>query len=278
MSPVITLTTDFGNQDAYVASIKGAILNINQKAIVVDITHTIETYNIEKAAYIISTVYHYFPTGTIHVVIIDPGVGSQRKSVIVQTPSAIFVAPDNGVLSYIINELEQPLSHPTSATITELQQKHIPKNAQAITITNPNYWKHPVSTTFHGRDIFAPVAAHLSLGTPIQKFGEKLDLLNVLPIPYPHPDHEGNINGAILYIDHFGNLITNIREQYLPQGKITITIGHHTISRISTYYHQSTGLIAIMNSSGYLEVAHTEGSAARLLGSRVGDQVKISQG
>ena len=278
MAPVITLTTDFGNQDAYVANIKGIILNINHKATVVDITHTIEPYNIGHAAYIISTVFHYFPSGTIHIVIIDPSVGSQRNAVIFKTPSAIFLAPDNGVLSYIIDELEQPLLHPTSDIMTELQQKHVPKNTQAISITNQNYWNHPVSTTFHGRDIFAPVAAHLSLSTPIQKFGEKIDSLNVFPISHPHLDHEGNMNGKILYIDHFGNLITNIREQYLPQGKISITIGHHTISGLGTCYHQSKGLTAIINSNGYLEVAFKEGSAARLLGCKMGEQVKISQG
>lgn len=277
MAPVITLTTDFGNRDAYVASIKGSILSINKKAIVVDITHSIETYDIGQAAYIINTAYNYFPSGTIHVVIIDPGVGSQRKVVILKTPSAIFIAPDNGVLSYIIDDLEPTSSHQKSANMAELRQKQVPGNTQAISITNQRYWIHPVSATFHGRDIFAPVAAHVSLGIPVEEFGELLDSLYVFPVPHPYHDHEENLNGIVLYIDHFGNLITNICEHNLPHGKISITVGHHKISGLSKCYSRSEGLTAIISSNGYLEIALKEVSAAQLLCSRVGEQVKISE-
>jgi len=277
MPPVITLTSDFGNQDVYAASMKGVILSINQHATVIDITHNIKSYNVEKAAFILSTVYHHFPSGTIHVVIIDPGVGSQRKAVILKTPSAIFIAPDNGVLSYIIDGLEPPSSQLQSATVAELNQKQVPANSKAISISNQKYWSHPVSTTFHGRDIFAPVAAHLSMGIPAEEFGEVLDSLYVFPVPHPYHDVEGNLNGIVLYIDHFGNLFTNISEHNLPQGKISITVGHHKISGLSTCYRQSEGLTAIISSNGYLEIALKEGNAAQLLCSRVGEHVKVSE-
>jgi len=140
MAPLITLTTDFGNSDAYVASMKGVILSINPQVSIVDISHAIEPQNILQAAYIISTTHSYFPRGTVHVVVVDPGVGSQRKLVILKTHSAFFLAPDNGVLSYIIQELK-PASSPTTDSAAGLQQIQLPKGAAAVAITNQRYWR-----------------------------------------------------------------------------------------------------------------------------------------
>jgi S-adenosylmethionine hydrolase len=277
MAPVITLTTDFGTSDAYVASMKGVILSINPQASIVDISHTIEPQNVLQAAYIISTAHGYFPKESIHVVVVDPGVGSQRKLVILKTPSAFFLAPDNGVLSYIIKELE---SAPNTATDSApgLQQRQLPKWAEAIAIKSQRYWRQPVSTTFHGRDILAPVAAHLSMGIPIHEFGERLASLNVLPIPRPYHDSKGKLYGQIIHIDHFGNLVTNIRDTDLPEGKFAMQIGSQKIVGLSQSYAEKEGLVAIVDSSGYLEIALKDGNAASCLGSKVGDQIELDEG
>jgi len=276
MAPLITLTTDFGTSDAYVASMKGVILNINPQVTIVDISHAVEPQNALQAAYIISTTHSYFPKGTIHVVVVDPGVGSQRKLVILETPSALFLAPDNGVLSYIIREIE-PASNPTTDSAAGPQQIQLPKRAKAIAITNPRYWQQTVSTTFHGRDILAPVAAYLSLGTPIGELGEKLNSVNVFSLPQPYHDSKGNLCGQIIHTDHFGNLITNLKGTDLPEGKFVIEIGNQKILGLSQYYSQKNGLVAIIDSNDYLEIALKDGSAAALLGSKVGDKLILRE-
>lgn len=189
MNPVITLTTDFGMTDAYVGIMKGVILGINPEASIVDICHTIQPQNVTQAAFVLSTAFPYFPQGTIHLVVVDPGVGTKRRAVILITHQALFVAPDNGVLSYVIKEAEPRF--------------------EAITISNPRFWRSPVSFTFHGRDILAPVAAHLSLGVPPREFGDVIHSLSVFPRPQPYQGAEGELVGHIIHIDRFGNLITN---------------------------------------------------------------------
>ena len=278
MAPVITLTTDFGTSDAYVASMKGVILSTNPQATIVDISHAIKPQNVLQAAYIISTAYRYFPEGTIHIIVVDPGVGSQRRAIILKTPSALFLAPDNGVLSYIIEELEPTSSGSPSDVATELQQRQLPKGAEAIAITNPRYWRQPVSTTFHGRDIFAPVAGHLSLCTPLHEFGETLNSLNVFPISRPYRDHQDNLHGRIIHIDHFGNLVTNVKSTDLPTREFVIEVDNEKIHGLSQFYSQKGGLAAIVDSSGYLEIALKDGSAAAFLGSKVGDQIRLGEG
>lgn len=276
MAPLITLTTDFGTGDAYVASMKGVILSLNPQATIIDISHAIEPQNILQAAYIISTAHGYFPEGTIHVVVVDPTVGSQRKAIIMKTPRAFFLAPDNGILSYIVQELE-PVPGTDTDSATGLRQRQLPKGAEAIAATNQHYWRHPVSATFHGRDIFAPVAAHLSLGTSLREFGKKLDSLNVFPIPQSYLDPEGKLCGRIIHIDHFGNLVTNIKDTDWPTEKVIIEIGGQKIQGLSQHYSQKEGLAAIVDSSGYLEIALKDGSAAIFLGSKVGDRIKLKK-
>ncbi len=277
MAPVITLTTDFGTGDAYVASMKGVILTINPKAVIVDICHSVKPQNILQAAFILSTAHHYFPEGAIHVAIVDPGVGSQRKAIILKTPSAFFIAPDNGVLSYIVDELETTPAKPTPHFPPGPEPRELASGIEAVAITNPDFWHHPVSTTFHGRDIFAPVAAHLSLGTPLHKFGDSISHIHIYPTPRPHRDTEGNLIGRVLHIDNFGNLITNFRGSDLPGGKITVNIGNQQINGLSKFYAEKEGLAAIIGSSGYLEISLRNSNAATFLKAKVGDEIKVEQ-
>jgi S-adenosylmethionine hydrolase len=275
MAPVITLTTDFGTGDAYVASMKGVILTINPKAVIVDICHTIKPQNILQAAFILSTAYRYFPEGTIHVAVVDPGVGSQRKAIILKTPTAFFIAPDNGVLSYIIDEMNTTPAKPDQHFSSSPKQRKLGAGLEAVTITNPDFWRKPVSTTFHGRDIFAPAAAHLSLGTTIQKFGDSLSHVIALHIPRPFHDNQGRLTGKVLHIDNFGNLITNIRSNDLPDKRTTVKIGEQHIDGISQFYAKKVGLAAIIGSSGYVEISLKNGDAATSLNARVGDEIRL---
>jgi S-adenosylmethionine hydrolase len=276
MDGIITLTTDFGSGDAYVAAVKGVILTINPRATIVDICHSIKPQNIFEAAFIISTIHNYFPKGTIHVVVVDPGVGSSRKALILKTHSALFLAPDNGVLSYIVAEVSASPIYESNNISLNLRSRKLGGEVTAINITNPEYWQKPVSTTFHGRDIFAPVAAYLSLGVPVNKFGKKITRIHVFPIPRPYQDAYGNIIGLILHIDSFGNLITNIKSTDLKTRQVNISLGAHCIRGISSFYAQGKGLMALIGSNGYLEISFAEGSAAAVLNARVGDTVTVS--
>jgi len=277
MAPVITLTTDFGTSDAYVASMKGVILTINPKAVIVDICHSIEPQNILQAAFILSTAYHYFPEGAIHLAIVDPGVGSQRKAIILKTPKAFFLAPDNGALSYIIDELDTTPAKPAHHFSPSPEQRKLGAGFEAVAITNPDFWRKSVSTTFHGRDMFAPVAAHLSLGIAIHKFGESLSHVFAFHIPRPFRDNQGNLIGRVLHIDNFGNLITNIRSGDLPGERITVTIGSQHIDGISQFYAEKEGLAVIVGSSSYLEISLKNGNAAAFLDAKVGDEIRLKQ-
>ena len=256
MAPIITLTTDLGLTDAYVAAMKGVILGINPEAKLVDICHTIKPQNIIQAAFVLSRAYPFFPQGTIHVVVVDPGVGTQRRAIILSTKSASFVAPDNGVLSYVT------------------QQSSV---WEAVAITRPQFWRSTVSPTFHGRDIFAPVAARLSLGLPLTDFGEVITSVAMLPLPQPYQAADGSIIGHVIHIDSFGNLITDINSSDLRRAKpaVTIGVGNQLISGLSRTYAEGSELLALIGSDGYLEIAVKEGNASALLDAKVGDEVRI---
>lgn len=274
MNSIITLTTDFGSNDAYVAIMKGVILSINPEVNIVDITHSIEPQNILQAAFVVNIAYRYFPKRTVHMAIVDPGVGGERRGIILKTASALFVAPDNGILSYVINEFslnEGALSQCSQG----LEEAKFKAGLEAVAITDPRFWRHPVSPTFHGRDIFAPVAAGLSLGISLYEFGEKITSLYVFPTPKPYFDSQDNLVGHILYIDHFGNLITNIKSTDLPGGDVIIEVAGQRIQGITHYYEQGEGLMAIVGSSGYLEISLSSGSACDFLGMGVGDEMKV---
>jgi len=278
MSAVITITTDFGLKDAYVASMKGVILGINPEASLVDVCHSIEPQNILQAAFVLSTAYRHFPKKTIHLVVVDPDVGSNRRAIILRTSAASFVAPDNGVLSYIV---QQSLIEPVvkKGKISVKGKIKPGEDLEVVHITNPRFWKSPVSPTFQGRDIFAPVAAALSLGFPPIEFGEPLASLEVLPIPYPGRRPDGSLMGHIIHIDSFGNLITDIISQDLPATEEvdTIETGSRLVSGLVRTYSEGNGLIALIGSSGHLELSLRGGSAASLLGAKIGDDVRLNK-
>ena len=193
-SCVMTLLTDFGNQDAYVGVMKGVITGINPLANIIDICHNIPPQDVFNAAYLLYTSYKYFPRGTIHVAVVDPGVGTERNIVCVKTKDYFFLVPDNGLLSFIVQEEKPKL---------------------IVRLTNDRYFLPSPSNTFHGRDIFAPAAAYLSLGVKPLQLGIKINQLEKLDIPKPVRKKTGQVEGQIIYIDHFGNLITNIKEEHM---------------------------------------------------------------
>lgn len=262
---IITLTTDFGTSDAYVGVMKGVILGINPDVQVLDITHAIPPQDVHEAAFLIDSAHRYFPKGTIHTVVVDPGVGSDRQAIVCQTDSAFFVCPDNGILSYIVQAVETAC-HPY----------------RSVAIENPAYLLPQVSNTFHGRDIFAPVAAHLSLGVLLANIGPPVAELVRLPIPTPHVS--GNtITGQIVKIDRFGNAITNISESvlsaFLGLAAYEIRAGSAHLQRLNRAYAESKSgkPLAIIGSFGLLEIAVNGGNAEARLGLERGDTVVIQR-
>ena len=262
---IITLTTDFGTSDAYVGVMKGVILGINPDVQVIDITHAIPPQDVHEGAFLIHSAHRYFPKGTIHTVVVDPGVGSNRRAIVCQTDSAFFVCPDNGILSYIVQDVETA-SPPY----------------RSVAIENPAYLLPQMSNTFHGRDIFAPVAAHLSLGVPLANIGSPVAELVRLPIPTPHV--LGNtITGQIVKIDRFGNAITNISESmlsaFLGAAAYEIRAGSAHLKRLNRAYAESKSgkPLAIIGSFGLLEIAVNGGSAEARLGLERRDTVVIQR-
>lgn len=259
---IITLTTDFGTSDAYVGTMKGVILGINPNVRVLDLTHAISPQDIHEAAFTIHSVYRYYPKGTIHTVVVDPGVGSDRQAIVCEIDGIFFVCPDNGVLSYLLQDIDSS---------TELQMN-------TVAIQNPIYHLPEVSNTFHGRDIFAPVAAHLSRGVPLTDIGPPVESLVQIPIPIPEVS-ENTITGQIVRIDRFGNAITNISETALA-GKVSeyeISVGSKRLTHINRAYAESAvgEPLAIIGSFGLLEIAINGGSAEICLGLKRGDVVEV---
>ena len=273
MSSIITLTTDFGADDAYVAVMKGVILSVNPGANITDITHSVEPQNISQAAFILDYTARYFPKQSIHVAIVDPGVGSERRGIILKTPLALFVCPDNGILSYVIDGLssreELSVQYSEDGEVATLGE-----GSEAVAITEPRFWRQPVSATFHGRDIFAPVAAALSLDISPYELGEKITSLHVFPIPKPFLDQDSLI-GRILHVDHFGNLITNVKGSDLPGKDALVEAAGRLINGITRYYAEGEELMALIGSSGYLEISLKNASAADFLNIGTGDEIKV---
>lgn len=273
MGAIITLTTDFGLADAYVAAMKGVMLDINPGANLVDICHTIKPQNIPQAAFVLSTACDFFPRRTVHLVVVDPGVGTDRRAVVLRTPEADFVAPDNGVLSYVIRRYAAGTPRESAGPAK------LGAGLEAVALTEERFWRTPVSNTFHGRDIFAPVAAHLSLGVPPSDFGVAIDFLMVLPLSHPYRAPDGSLLGHVLHIDTFGNLITDIRSGDLPHEfrPINVEVGNKIIRGLSRTYRDDGGLLALIGSSDYLEISLPEGNAAAFLRVGVGDEVRIKR-
>ncbi len=276
MSGVVTLTTDFGTDDAYVGVLKGVILRLNPQATIVDMCHSIEPQNIEQAAFLLNNSFRYFPWNSIHLVVVDPGVGTDRRAIILQTqhPPATFVAPDNGLLSFVLAER---LKNAPQAWRAEgyVSLKELGPGFQAFGISNSRLWLSTVSPTFHARDIFAPVAAHLSLGVPPKSFGRPVSAIAYLPPSLTVRETGGLLKGHIVHIDRFGNLITNIREEDLPGWEVAIEVCGQNISGVNKTYAEGRNLLAVIGSSGYLEIAVSSGSAAKILQASIGDQVVV---
>ena len=272
--PPIVLTTDFGSVDPYVGVMKGVILSINPQASIIDLSHQVQPQNLLQAAFLLGTSRHYFAPQAIHLVVVDPGVGTRRRILLLETPTARFLAPDNGVLSQVL--LDHLTDPPQQAGWVP-----VPDGCSAYALSNPQYWLQPVSNTFHGRDIFAPVAAHLSLGIGPGELGEIME--QVVWLPFPQPVHEGeDIRGQVIYQDHFGNLITNIPERLLAQAEqATVTIKGESIRGLSRTFHDDDHpiekqLLALIGSHGYLEVAVRDGSAALVLAAQAGEPVSVT--
>lgn len=263
--PIITLTTDFGTADPYVGMMKGAVLGINPRASIVDLCHSIGPQAIQQGAFIIGAAFSYFPADTIHVVVVDPGVGTDRKAILLLTPAGRFLAPDNGVLSYVLARY----------AAGDAANEALPPLCKAYVLDKSAYWRNPISTTFHGRDIFAPVAAHLSLGVPPEEMGTPVSSVTRLAIPRPAWDGD-ILEGYVVHIDRFGNLITDIPEGLLAGHRgLTVEVAGRVIKSLSASYAEGAGLLAIIGSLGYLEVSVTGGNAASTLGARIGDRISV---
>lgn len=282
-SGIITLLTDFGEPQAYVGAMKGAILRINPQATIVDISHTVEPQNVAQGAFLLNVAYSSFPDGTIHVAVVDPGVGTERKILLVTTLNAFFLVPDNGLLSYVLDEekaFQDDNGNPSgearlSHIANTLRERALGPGVSAVALSNPSYFRHPVSKTFHGRDIFAPAAAHLSLGVPPEEMGDQVS--SILAFEVPHPIiQDREIIGHIIYQDSFGNLITDVTQAHLTSPDLVIEVRGHTIYGLSPSYAEGGQLLAVIGSSGKLEIAVRNGSAAKVLGAGVRDLVKIT--
>lgn len=263
--PIITLLTDFGMNNEYTGAMKGVILSINPLATVVDINHQLDPYDRIGAAYQVKSYFSFFPKGTVHVVVVDPGVGGSRGIIVVESGSYFFLAPDNGVLSLIIRE------HPA---------------VRIFYIENEAYFLHPVSRTFHGRDIFAPVAAHLSKGEDPGKMGKQggVHQLCLLDIAKSFFLNEEQLVGHIVSIDRFGNIITNIESsaidtlsETMPHREIEIRLNDLRIRGLSESFDSVAPLdpLAIIGSRGYLEIAVNCGSAQHAIQAAKSDTVTV---
>lgn len=258
MRRIITLCTDFGLRDGYVAAMKGVILSIAPEARLVDISHDVTRQSIREGAFLLNTACRCFPSGTVHLVVIDPGVGGSRRAMAIETGRFLFVGPDNGVL--------------TSALRGEAL-------IGAVALTNRTYWRHgEVSHTFHGRDVFAPVAAHLANGVPLAALGAPIDDPLLLCPTKPELRADGGIVGHVVHVDRFGNVITDIPETMLSGSQDwQITVGKaKTVGLRETYESVGPGeLLALTGSHGCLEIAVREGDAAHVSGASVGDIVTL---
>jgi len=263
--PIITLTTDFGTNDHFVGAMKGVILDIVPEAQIVDICHSVQAFDVLDGALTISQAYSYFPNRTVHVVVIDPGVGTARRPIVASSDKYHFVAPDNGVLSLVY------------AREQRIHVRHI---------TSEHYFLQPVSNTFHARDIFSPVAAYLAKEVDSLKFGEEVEDYVRFSAPKPKAVDENRLRGVVLKIDRFGNLVTNISPQDAPMlfgaaGKaFKIVVGSREITEIHSAYAEGAPgeVFGVLGSMGFLEIAANRGAAAQLTGASKGSDVTIVLG
>ncbi|UCF05720.1 MAG: SAM-dependent chlorinase/fluorinase [bacterium] len=252
---IIALLTDFSWHNWYIGVMKGVVLGINPDARIVDLSHDVSSQDVREGSFILGNSFAYFPEGTIFLCVVDPGVGGKRKNLIVQTELHYFVAPDNGILSSIFEK----------GRVKKVY--HVRPGSYTLDLRG---------RTFLGRDIFAPIAAHLSVGVPPSEMGEELTSVLTVPAEKPFVNREGQVAGRAVYVDTFGNIITNIDEEYLssvyangiPWEECTIRVGGKSIRGLKRYYAQGDRgkLMALINSWGFLEIAINRGSAFQHLG------------
>ncbi len=258
----MTLTTDFGIADHYAGAMKGVIYNINPSATIVDISHSVQSYDLLDGALTIAQCYSYYPKDTIHVVVVDPGVGTSRRPILVSAGTHYFIAPDNGVLS-LVYEREERVS-----------VRHI---------TSSHYFLQPVSQTFHGRDVFAAVAGWLSKGVESAKFGDTIDDYTRFTAPRAKAGEANQVKGIVLKVDRFGSLITNLTPADVPEmfgGTFQISVGSATVTKLANNYAEGAKgeLFAILGSGGLLEISVNRGSAAQAAGVGKGSEVVVTIG
>jgi hypothetical protein len=256
---IVTLTTDFGSADHFVGTMRGVILGVNPEAQVVDLCNAVNSFDVLDGALTIAQAYRYFPADTIHLVVVDPGVGSARRPLLVTTTKHYFVAPDNGVLSLVMDQEER-------VSVREITAEH--------------YFLRPLSNTFHGRDVFAPCAGWMSKGVEPEKFGDEVTDYVRIALPKPKMISEHTLKGSVLKVDKFGNLITNLTPESAPavfaaNAVVKITVGQGTVSEIHTAYAQGQPgeLFGVLNSMGFLEIACNRGAAAQVAKAGRGTEV-----
>ena len=253
---IIALLTDFGTQDYFVGAMKGMILSINKEVNLVDITHEIAPQDINSAGFILQNCYADFPAKTIFAAVVDPGVGSRRRAILVETEKYFFIAPDNGLLSFVFEKAE---------------------NYKVFEISNEIFFRQPVSRTFHGRDIFAPCAAHLSRGVKPSKFGNEINDFVVLAKRNPKRISKNITEAEIIFVDRFGNLITNLKAEDLPD-KFYLEINNQKIEKLRGFFAEAEQgeLFMITGSAGFLEIAAFQSSAKDLLNAKTGQKISVN--
>jgi S-adenosylmethionine hydrolase len=254
---VIALLTDFGTKDYFVGAMKGVILTVNQDVKIIDITHEIPPQNISSASFTLHACYKSFPQKTIFIAVVDPGVGSNRRAILVETDDYYFVAPDNGLLSFVFDQNS---------------------NFRVFELTEKKFFAEKISQTFHGRDIFAPVAAHLSKGVKPNAFGTEIKDFVYFRTAKPQKNSVNKIEAEIIHIDRFGNLITNLKEKDLPE-KFLLEISTKRISKLQNFFAEAeTGeVFMILGSAGFLEIVAFQDSAANLLNAKIGQKILVTK-
>lgn len=266
--PVITLLTDFGTADYFVGAVKGTILTVNPSALIVDITHEIPAHDIESAAFTLLAVCSSFPAGTIHVAVVDPGVGSSRRNILIRTGEQLFVGPDNGIFGYVCDN-----------------SRNSAKSPEVFHLDNAKFFRNPVSPTFNGRDVFAPVAAALSAGVKPEELGTIITDYVRLPSLKPEVSRNGEIRARVIHVDRFGNCVTNITPAEFRAGLIAdgtkLRINGKIVKSFRNFFAEATGsrdiVFGVWGSAGFLEIAAANQSAAKLLNAKRGDTVLVSE-
>ena len=273
---IVTFTSDFGTRDPYVAAVKGVMLAISSALSIVDVTHAVAPQAIEQAVFLTEQAWPYFPDGTVHLAVVDPGVGTERKAIAIRGPRGYAVGPDNGVLSSFLPESARP---PSAARLRlGLGSFGIPQRLaggyEAREIRHAELTRIEHSRTFHGRDIFGPTAAHLAAGFTFENVGPALELVLMLP-PFRGVVSEAGLLGRVVHIDRFGNVLTSIRGDQLPRERAVLEIAGRR-ARFVGAYGEGRGLVALVGSAGYVEMAIVNGSAAREIDARVGQEALVT--